>query len=883
MTPVNPLPWLKRRLDILFRRDDVEAELSDEIRFHLDMEADDLMRQGRSAEEAFREARTRLGGVEQTREAVRDVSLFHRLNGLVLDFKLGLRMLRKHWGLTLLGGMAMTAAMTLGASIFHLIEARQGTNLPLEEGDRVVIVQPFDLETEQPLGSSLEDVERWRTLGSLEDVGGFRSRQHRLTTINGSAAPVTVAEMSAAGFDLARTAPFMGRALSAEDESAGAPRVVVIGYEAWQSAFAADPEIIGQQIQLDEQFYTIVGVMPPDFGFPFNFQYWTSLNPVSRDPLAVDRVTVFARLARGATLESAQAEVGRIPLSEASPNTAAGPSIRPVVVPFVEGMGGGLGTPVARFLPLFLPLLLFPPSVNIGVLIYARTVARQGEFAVRTALGASRGRIVTQIFVEMLVLAAVPAGIAIALVPKVANTLGAIVAFNGQPFWMNYGVSPGTILYAAALAAVAALATGMIPALRATGGGLPGLHALHRGSSPRLGKGWTATVMAQVALAVALVPASVELAWNNLRPIVLGPGFEIEEFLTARLDMNGGNTAGGEPRAAAAARFRSLRDQVVQRVEAEPGVTAVTTSAFKPFEERNLSVEVDLTDSRVGRGSVAFNQVDSVFFHVFEIPLLAGRGFEPRDNDPEAGTVLVNRSFASDVLEGENPLGRTVRVTGRNAAATRYEIVGLVENQFAHSGQPTIYRPLGEDGETLFVHLAIQTGPTVPVGLASRLRTITASLDPALGVDDVQPLDEIYFFLSLPGIIIGSGPAAVALGVLLFAAVGIYTQMSFAVVERRREIGIRSALGASPRRLVAGMFRSVFVPVLASATLGTVAALVLEFYLPPLLFGSAAGARPLPWILPAAEAFVFLMGLAALFGPVRRTLEVDATEALRES
>lgn len=875
---MNPLPWLKRRLDILFRRDDVESELSDEIRLHLDMEADDLMREGRTAEEAFREARTRLGGVEQTKEAVRDVSLLHRVSGLALDCRLGLRMLRKHWGLTLLGGTAMTAAMTLGASIFHLVEVRQGTHLPLEEGNRVVVVQTFDPETRQPLGSSLGDLERWRTLGSLEDVGGFRSRQHRLTTIDGPAAPVTVAEMSAAGFDLVRVAPLMGRVLSTEDESAGAPPVVVIGYEAWQSTFAADPEIIGRQIRLDEQFHTIVGVMPRDFGFPFNFQYWTSLNPISQAPLAVDRVTVFARLASGASLESAQAEVGRIPLGEASPNTPAGPSIRPVVVPFVEGMGGGPGSAVARFLPLVLPLLLLPPSVNIGVLIYARTVARQGEFAIRTALGASRGRIVTQIFVEMLVLAAIPAGIAIALVGKVAETLAAIVVFDGQPFWMNYGVSPRTILYAAALAVFAAVATGVIPALRATERGIAGLHSLHRGSAPRLGKGWTAAVVAQVALSVALVPASVELAWDNLRPVVLGPGFEIEEFLTARLDMNAGNTAVGAPTT-----FRSLRDQVVRRLEAEPGVTAVTTSEYKPFEERNLSVEVDLTDSRVGRGSVAFNQVDSQFFRVFGIQLLAGRGFQPGDDDPAAGTVLVNRSFASDVLEGENPLGRAVRVTGRNPAATRYEIVGVVENQFANSGQPTIYRPLGENADRLSVHLAIQTGPAVPAGLASRLRTITASLDPALDVDDVQPLDEIYFFLSVPGIIIGSGPAAVALGVLLFAAVGIYTQMSFAVVERRREIGIRSALGASPRRLVAGMFRSVFVPVLVSAALGTVAALLLEFYLSPLLFGSAAGARPLPWILPAAEAFVFLMGLAALFGPIRRTLQVDATEALRET
>src|SRR6185503_15112338 len=168
------------------------------------------------------------------------------------------------------------------------------------------------------------------------------------------------------------------------------------------------------------------------------------------------------------------------------------------------------------------------------------------------------------------------------------------------------------------------------------------------------------------------------------------------------------------------------------------------------------------------------------------------------------------------------------------------------------------------------VHLAIHAGPGT-VGLESRLREITTSVSPLLRVDDVEPLDEIYFFLSLPDYILGSVPALVALAILVFAIVGIYTRMSFDVVHRRREIGIRSALGASPGSLVLGIFRSVFVPVLIGGALGGSLAIALDFYLSPLLF-SGSGRGPLPWILPATEVMIFVIGFVALFGPVLRTL-----------
>ena len=792
-----------------------------------------------------------------------------------IDTKLGLRMLRKHWALTLIGGITMAATITLGASVFNLVQAISGTHLPLAEGDRVVILQPWNAASHRAQATSMDDFERWRKdLQSVVDTGAFRRTERNLITDAGPAGPISIAEMSAAGFRVARVAPRLGRFFNEDDELAGATPVVVIGYNVWRSRFAADPEVIGRRVRLDGIFHTITGVMPEDFAFPVRDNFWTPLRATDRE-----RVTVFARLAPNATLERAQAEMEAVGLLPSDATGATPSPLKPRVVPYIRGIRGEGAPWFVRIVPLLFALLLVPPCTNIAVLIYARTVARQGEFATRTALGASRSRIVAQVFIEVFVLAAAAAGVALALAPRITQTLSYMVLFGNRGFWMNFSLSYGTMLFATVLALLAALIAGAIPALRATRRWqiAGGLHALNRGSAPRLGKAWTAIVVAQVALSVAVVPTAAEFAWDALRPAILGPGFKADEFFTVQLAMDA-----REAPEAAAARFTALRTEMVRQLKAEPGIVAVAMLEFEPFAERDVVVEVD---SAKDRKSVGVNQVDSAFFDTFDIPLLAGRGFEP--GDPQGNVIVVNRSFVNRMLAGGNPLGRTVRVINRNGPETSYEIVGLVNDQFSQSDQATMYRPLPpvaavERGDELSVRLAMHTASPIPPNLEKRLREIAASLDPALRIDDLQSIDEIYWLLSLGEYIGGSGVAALALGIVLFSVAGIYTLMAFTVVQRRREIGIRSALGASPLRLVLGIFRRVLIPVSAGVVLGGFAALVLDFYFSPLLF-AGEGSRPLPWILPAAEAFILLVGVIAVFGPARRTLGVDPVEALRET
>jgi hypothetical protein len=386
--------WISR-LGGVFGRGRSDQDLEQELQVHLELVEQDLRRQGMSPEAAARESRLRVGLSTQTMKTLRDSRGIPALSTFWLDTKLGLRMLRKHWGLTLIGGLTLALAMTIGATVFNLVNVIRGSTLPLEEGDRVVIIQPFDPETRQVQNSSREDFERWRTaLRSVINVSSFRTVQRNLITVSSPPASVTIAEMSVAGFQVPRVAPLLGRFLLPEDELAAASPVVVIGYDVWQSKFAANPEVVGQQVRLDSVSHTIIGVMPQDFAFPVNHQYWISLRPN-----AIDRVVVFARLAPGASVASAHAEVETMGLQDPKSIKGTDRLLQPRLVPYVSGIGfsNDPGSAILAILPFVLPLLLIPPCANLAILIYARTIARQGEFAVRLALGAKRGRIVAQI------------------------------------------------------------------------------------------------------------------------------------------------------------------------------------------------------------------------------------------------------------------------------------------------------------------------------------------------------------------------------------------------------------------------------------------------------------------------------------------------------
>jgi predicted permease len=688
---------------------------------------------------------------------------------------------------------------------------------------------------------------------------------------------------------------------------------VVVGYDVWQSRFASDRAVIGQTVRLGEIIHTVVGVMPEGFAFPVNHRYWI---PLRSDPFGslkpAPEGVVFARLAPGVSLDGAQAQlttIGLLPPATGPSGDERRPPI-PRVVPytfaFTDDVEPGELAWQQRIILLLVTLLLVPPCLNIAILIYARTVTRQEEFAARYALGASRGRIVVQLCVEVLVLSSTAGAMALALTRPILTRIGEIIRgfpeLGGSlPFWVNFDFSWRAGLFVAGLTVLAALIAGLVPALQATGRVLPiALRSLGSRTGIPLGATWTALIVAQVGLALAALPSTMELAWGHLRPAVLGPGFAAREFLTARLVVDSqsvpfdsrspavGDQPLGQDRPAAeadlaafASRVRGLQAEVVRQIEAEPGGSAVTFVAALPGAEPAMFVEMDDGDGgRRVRRYVRANQVDRAFFTVFDVAALAGRTFDGRDFSA-AGTAIVDQTFVRQVIGDDNAIGRRVRPVPApgSEAGPWYEIVGIVPDRPANTSQGRLYFPAlpAAGGPASSIHLALHAGPD-PATMSRRLQEIGTRLDPTLRLDDVRRLDEVHAETQMSNNLTSYALAIVTMSVLALSAAGLYALMSFTVTLRRREIGIRTALGAPPGRMLASIFARALWQIAAGVVVGVTVALALHRRLNI----EVEGGWHIPGILPAAAIFIMTIGLLSAAGPARRAVRVDPTEALRD-
>jgi predicted permease len=870
MAPMNFTNRLNRRLRILFRRDDVESDLSDEISLHLEMESQELMRQGHSERSARREARLRLGGVEQTKEAVRDARPLRRLDGIGLDFKLGFRMLRKSWGLTLIGGLAMAIAICIGTTAFAFIDAYEGGTLPLAEGDRVVRLMAAG---QRGAFTSAQDFEWWREgMQSVEDLGAFQTIERLLVTRDGSNGRVSVAQMTSSGFRVARIPPLLGRPLLEEDERAGAPPVVVIGYGVWQARFAGDRAALGQTIQLGGVDHVIVGIMPENFKFPINHQVWTPFRANSTSDARRD-VVVFGRLRPGVTIENAEAE---ITVTGRAPGESAKEEMRTRVVPYAESLAH---VPTWwSFVPLAVTLLLIPPCANIAILIYARNVSRQEEFAARYVLGAGRGRIIGQLLIEAFVLAGAAAGVGLLLAHRLlSEILRAEAQDPSIPFWVRPTISLDTVLFLGGLAVFAAVVAGGVPALRATGRmRQSGFQGLGSRTSPRLGLTWTALVVLQVALSTAMLPRFSEGVWMFFNPYIVGREFAVEEYVTARIVLE--DEPPGADVSQFGARSRNLQRDVVRQVQDRTGVAEATLStSIDGIDEKIARIEMDIPGQKPFlTGS---NQVDKAYFDVFRASLLAGRAFEAADFTAVHPVVIVDRSFAEH-LGGQNLLGKRFRYLsagkGDSEAGRWYEIVGLVDRISPSAQRPFVYHPY-LPGQSDRIVLTLRTGATVHSDLARRLAESTTAMDRNFQVEQFRALKDVYQAERNEENFLGSACASVLVVVLLFSAAGIHTLVVFALVLRRREVGIRSALGAPPLRLVADVFRRDLSPVVAGAFVGSLLAFPVDKLIP-----RSDGESVSILFVSGVFLLMLMIGLLAVAGPARRALRIDSVEALRE-
>jgi putative ABC transport system permease protein len=816
-----------------------------------------------------------------------------------LDLKLALRMLVKYPGLTLIGGLGIAMAVAIGVGFFALMDSRFYPTIPLSEGDRLVGLQNWDVRTSKQERRSLHDFVLWREeMKSVEDMTAFRTVSRNVIGTNGSAESLPVAEMTPSGFRLARVPPLLGRTLVDADAGPAAPPVIVIGFDAWRSRFAAAPDIVGRELRLGRTVHTIVGVMPDGFAFPVNHRFWT---PLPVDPSQYKRgegpsIFIAGRLAPGFELADAHAELSVIAtrMSAAFPDTHG--HRRPEVVPYIYPFLGANRNSADEFWPLtfLVSLLLVVVSVNVAILVYARTATRMGEIAVRSALGASRGRIVAQLCAEALVLSAGAAALGLFAVTTALDWARTSLAqLDDSTFWTDYSLSGTALIYFVALTILATVITGVIPALRATGRRVNwNLHQFHSSAGLRMGRTWTTLIVVQVSVASAGLPIATALGWLQLRNVFSVPTFPLEQivFASVGLDQEPHLGQGAESFGTAPARFARLQMELARRIEAEAGITGHSFTSGLPGigTSERVAIENDAagTTTRATR-DVQQSTVDLNFFRTFDLDLLAGRTFSPDDRgEGSADVIVVNRAFVVRVLGNGDALGRRVRyVTEQPAhsdqlAANRwYEIVGVVENIDANPFgrdlvDPRVYHPF-KNQEGSGAGLAVRITGIEPGTFARRLPEIAAALDPTLRVQ-VVPLGEAY---RARGVMLGTAALTIAvalLSVILLSAAGIYALMSFTVSQRRREIAIRTALGAQPGRLLRAIFSRALRQIAVGVVIGVGVALLLD----AAEDGEALRGRAV-LLLSSTAAVMSAVGLFAALGPARRGLRIEPAEALK--
>lgn len=880
-----------------------ESRIDDEIRFHIDMETQRLVReQELDHDEARRRALATFGGVQHHRQTLREGRGTAWFSGLSLDLKLGFRMLRKHPGLTVIGGLAMAFGIWFGAVTVQMFSVISSTKLPLPDGDRIVKIHAEDLKASQPENRVLYDYQLWRTARSMTDIGAYVHKSVNLVGTVSSAAPVVAAEITASAFRIAPARPVLGRVLVESDERAGAPPVVVLGYEVWARRFESDPQIVGRSVQLGSGFATVVGVMPENYAFPVAHEMWLPLRTdvAGVEPRQGVAITVFGRLADGMTLENAQAEVTSFGQRLAAEHPATHAQIQPYVLPYAQGSVNNTDELQVMGLTYFFVIaLMVVVCSTVALLLFARAAARETEILVRSALGASRRRIVGQLFAEALVLAGVAAVVGLAAAQLALSRLGKpyIEAnYDLLPFWYNFNLSPTTILYALGLAVIGAVVAGVLPARKITRGLGTRLRAGTTGGGVKFGGVWTAVIVVQVTLTV-MFPAVVMLLRSESNRIASkDAGFPTQEYLGVKVAIDGpsGETMTPEAGATLAARFSASMETLRQRLDVEPGVAGVTFVSALPHDyhaERRLEVE-----SMPGQPLtwVSTARIDPSYFTVLQAPMIQGRAFTSGDLSPEARVVIVDRGFADLVMPGRNVIGQRVRISSTTQVDSNwtdlpwYEIVGVVRElgmapALERSRTAGVYLPLVPASRTTLGILVRGRGDLTT--LVPRVRDLAAAVDPALRIEQISTVDQLktplLWFLGLWQKII-MGMTAVT---LLLSLSGIYAVLSFIVARRTREVGVRVALGASARRVVTALFRRpmihVSLGVIAGSALIAVAAIAVQYT------EEFSGIQPRG--LTAGEIALLvgyatlMLGVCALacIVPALRALRVQPMEALR--
>jgi putative ABC transport system permease protein len=789
------------------------------------------------------------------------------------DARLAVRMAARQPVATATSVLALAATIGISLGAFAVARSFIVPDLRIPNGDHLQQVQMtrrLPGATEHPRPA--EALAWMRGARTVDSVGAFEFTSPTVQIGEGEPRPVDGALITPAAFARLAPPPLLGRHLTDADAGPGAPPVVVIGELLWRSRLSADPEVIGRRILVAGEPRVVVGVLPATWRFPVAQRLWLPLSVEGLAAGAPSQLVVWAVAGSTASRDTIEAELTTLARNVAPDAERDATALE--VLPYVDGFTGGMASPAAALVLTLLLVFLGAVSLNVANLTLARCAMRAEELAVRAALGASRTRIVSQLFLEALVVSGLAAVAGVVAAERVLALVQARIG-TGGPFWLDLSLGGWEVTYAAALALVASALAGVVPALHVTRGRAltPGA----RVAPVALGRFAPALLAVQLAASLVLL-ATAGLLAEGLDAFARSSGAADESrVLTAVLyrdrALTGSRPPWGSPE------LHALRRRIEQALAAVPGVERAAVSLSVPRADQNYAlVEVEGSDESAVR--VQQNLAGPGFFETLGVAPTAGRMIDASDARPGAPpVVVVSQRFVSEALHGQPPLGRRLReARAASAPAAWVEIVGVVPDLGMDPGDRTahgeIYEPLvGTD----FMYASLRTsGP--PVGIEPALREALAAVDSRIRVTDVQPLADVGWEARA---VLGGGSGVLTLVgalALLLSLAGIYALASLSVTSRTREIGIRLALGASTGAILV----SVLGRTIRHLGLGVAAGSLLA-----VLAGRALAVFPFPVpgsvgiFVPAGALVLIGTGLLALWMPARRASRIAPADALR--
>jgi len=869
----------------LFRKERVERELDEELNGFLEMAVEEKIKQGMRRKEALRAVRLERGGLDATKEEVRAAGWESFVETCWQDLHYAARMLRKSPGFTTVAVLTLALGIGANTAVYSVIDAVFLKPLPYPHSEQIVMVWEdvhlphYKNNQNTPAPGNFA---HWKRRNSV--FSGMAAIGYRSWNLTGSAEPARIEgeAFSSDIFSVLQTYPALGRPFTPEEDRPGSSHVALLGYGLWASRFGGDLSAIGRKILLDGEDYTVVGVMPPDFRFPDpDDQLYVPL-ALTDEQLAnhgSHYLRIVARLKDGVTLAQAQSEMSLIgrQLTEQHPDSNTGVGVS--VISLRDQIAGSMRRPLF-VLSAVVGLLLLMVCANVANLLLARASAREREFAVRAALGASRSRVARQLLIESLLLGLLGGAVGLALAFGGINALRGFAPVN-QAF-ARAQLDSRVCLFTLVVSLLSAVIFGLVPAFQSSNHGVAGsLKEGTRGSEPRehLRVRGALTVVEMALGVVVLVGTGLLLrSFVHLQNIPLG--FQSDNMLTIRVVLRG-------PRYATAEQRSIFYQQAFERIATISGVRSVAGISFLPLTMQGRTTGVSIEgQAPLAPGQLPFadfRDVSPEYFSTMRIPILQGRDFSWRDTPATSSVVVVSQSMARAFWPNGDAIGKRIKLGPLDGSDPWITVVGIVANvrqlELATEPRPAMYFPVTQasvTGDTLRDWVIRTSGH--PAAFGSAIRSAVWSLDSSVPVSRIQTMEQVRisylgpqrFELSLVGLfgIIG----------LVLAAIGLYGVTAYAVSRRTCEIGIRMTLGAQRHDVLRLVISNGAKLAIIGVAAGSAGALALTRLMNDLLFQVTPTD---PATFAAVALLLVLVALAACYIPARRATCVDPVVALR--